>query len=211
MSMYYTKQLSLVFIIFLSGCSTNPTITPSSVGTGTHIKSTNNASSLAENPPVENLVTLYENALAELNYGDVKTAEKYFLDVTKTHPSLAGAWANLAVIYIKQKNYGKAEGYIQKALEKNPSMAQALNMAGFIEEKNGNINKAKVFYERAITEKPDYALAHYNLALLHDVYLQNIVEAVKHYQQYLILFDGEDKKTKNWVNELKRNIKNGGA
>jgi len=208
MSMYYTKHFLLVLLaILLGGCATGlpespPADSPDSV------QGTNNTEN-TEKPSVENLVTFYQDALAELNNGNTGKAEKYFREVTKTHPDLAGAWANLAVIYIKQKRYKKARENIQKALEKNPEMAQALNMAGFLEEQSGNINKAKHYYEKAIIKKPDYALAYYNLALLYDVYLQNIVEAVKHYQKYLSVLDGEDKKTENWVKELERNIKNG--
>ncbi|VAW94997.1 hypothetical protein MNBD_GAMMA19-558, partial [hydrothermal vent metagenome] len=42
-----------------------------------------------------------------------------------------------------------------------------------------------------------------------DVYLQNIREAIKHYQQYLSLLDGEDEKTETWVEELKFNLTDG--
>jgi len=206
--MYYTKYLLLIPTILLAGCVSGLPETPSE-NSAIKAQDTKNTVFSTKRPPIENLVTLYENALAELNNGNLETAEKYFLKVTKTHPDLAGAWANLAMIYIKQENYEKAEKNIQKALEKNPEMSQALNMAGFMEEQNGNIIKAKDYYERATVKNPDYALAHYNLALLYDVYLQNIVEAVKHYRKYLSLLDAEDKKTENWVKELERNIKKG--
>ena len=203
--MYYIKHILplLTLTAFLAGCASGPS-GKSSVSPGVTQQEKN-----SQKPPIENLVTLYQDALTELNKNNFKTAEKHFLRITQTHPDFAGPWANLALIYIKQKHYEKAENYIQKALEKNPEMAQALNMAGFVAERNGNINKAKNYYEKAIAKKPDYMLAHYNLALLYDVYLQNIAEAVKHYQKYLFLSDGEDKKTKNWVNELKLNLKNG--
>jgi len=200
--MYYIKYLFLMLtlIVLLGGCASVPSNIPSAAS---EIKAQD---SNIQEPSIESLVTLYQDALTELNNNNFKTAEKYFLEVTKTHPDLAGPWANLALIYIKQEHYEKAENYIQKSLEKNPEMAQALNMAGFIEERNGNINKAKNYYEKAIEKKPDYTLAHYNLALLYDVYLQDIVEAIKHYQQYLSLLDSEDEKTENWVEELKYNL-----
>jgi len=184
----------------LGGCASGP----SKVSTAPKVEKQDTGT---HKPSVENLVTLYQDALTELSNNNLKKAEKYFLKVTKTHPDFAGPWANLALIYIKQERYKKAENHIQKTLEKNPEMAHALNMAGFIEERKGNINKAKTYYEEAIEKKPDYTLAHYNLALLYDVYLQNIREAIKHYQQYLSLLDGEDEKTENWIEELTFNLK----
>ncbi|NOX93365.1 MAG: tetratricopeptide repeat protein [Gammaproteobacteria bacterium] len=197
----------MALTVLLAGCATGPPETLST-HSQTKTKGTINKNT-AEKPSIENLVTLYQDALTELNNNNFKIAEKHFLEVTRTHPDFAGPWANLAVIYIKQEHYKKAKENIRKALEKNPEMAQALNMAGFMEEKNGNINKAKSYYEKAITKKPGYALAHYNLALLYDVYLQNIAEAVKHYQKYLSLSDDEDEETENWVEELKLNINHG--
>lgn len=220
--MYCTRYLFPLLVtltVLLSGCASGPSEIPSvnsqtgvqgKAQTETPIKVPGIVDNTAK-PSPENLVTLYQDALTELNNNNFTTAEKYFLDVTKKHPDFSGPWANLAVIYIEQKHYGKAEESIKKSLEKNPEMAQALNIAGFIEERNGNINKAKNYYEKSIEKKPDYALAHYNLALLYDVYLQNIRTAVRHYQKYLSLLDGEDEKTENWVEELKRNIKSGGT
>ena len=203
--MYYTKYLFLLLTAFLvlGGCASGPSKAPTAP-----LKIEKQDADTQE-PSVENLVTLYQDALTELSKNNLKKAEKYFLTVTKKHPDFAGPWVNLALIYIKQEHYKKAEEHIKKSLEKNPKMAQALNMAGFIEERKGNINKAKNYYEKAIERKPDYALAHYNLALLYDVYLQNIREAIKHYQQYLSLLDEEDEKTENWVEELKFNLADG--
>ncbi len=205
--MYYTKYLFLLLTAFLvlGGCASGPSKVP------TALPKIEKHNTDTQEPSVENLVTLYQDALTELNKNNLKKAEKYFLTVTKKHPDFAGPWANLALIYIKQKHYKKAEDHIKKSLEKNPKMAQTLNMAGFIEERKGNINKAKSYYKKAIEKKPDYTLAHYNLALLYDVYLQNIKEAIKHYQQYLSLLDGEDKKTENWMEELRFNLTDGGT
>lgn len=202
--MFYTR-LILLFLL-LSGCATGPTqITPSGSKNDAQIKNTSDAQKLAD----ENPITLYRNAITELNNNNLDTAKENFLKIIKIQPNLAGPWANLALINIKQERYKEAEKNIQTALEKNPEMSQALNIAGYIEKQKGNIIAAKKFYEQAIAKKPDYALAHYNLALLYDIYLQNIKKAVEHYQRYLSLLDHEDKKVKNWVNELKLNIKSG--
>ena len=200
-SMYYTNLLILL-VIFISGCASTP-----SDGSSDGAQATQPTTITASGE----VIALYRQAITELNNNQLEKAEISFLEMIKLQPDLAGPWANLALLYIKQKQYDKAEQNIQAALKRNPGMAQALNLRGYIESTKGHINKAKELYEKAITSKPDYALAHYNLALLYDVYLQNIPKAIEHYQRYLTLIEDKDPKTKDWVEELKRNIKSGKA
>lgn len=195
-------------LLTLAGCASGPAQEASPEPLSVNQPSTESSS---ETLPEGSSVTLYRNAITELNNNNLEVAKNNFLMIIKEQPDLAGPWANLALIHIKQERFEDAEMNIQAALDKNPEMAQALNMAGFIENRKGNINKAKYYYEKAIEKKSDYALAHYNLALLYDVYLQNIAKAVQHYQKYLSFLGNEDKKTKTWLEELKRNLKGNNA
>ncbi len=152
-------------------------------------------------------IALYQQAITQLNNNQLEAAESSFIRMTEIQPDLAGPWANLALVYLKQNQKEKAEQNIQIALNKNPNMAQALNLAGYLKNQKGEISDSKSLYEKAIINKPDYALAHYNLALIYDIYLQNIPMAIKYYQLYLSLIDYKDEKTKDWVEELKLNVK----
>ncbi|MFV9615434.1 MAG: tetratricopeptide repeat protein, partial [Gammaproteobacteria bacterium] len=71
------------------------------------------------------------------------------------------------------------------------------------------IHDAKKDYEKAIELKPDYSNAHYNLALLYDIYLQEMALAIKHYETYLSLIKKPDEATQEWVNHLKGVLANG--
>ncbi len=73
----------------------------------------------------------------------------------------------------------------------------------------GKINDAKKDYIKAIELKPDYINAHYNLALLYDIYLQEITLAIKHYETYLSLLKKTDEATQEWVNHLRGTLANG--
>ncbi len=198
--MFYTKYWRNFCWIFLSlvivGCGTTPTqVTKNTLGTASQV----------DDAQGEELL-LYRKAITLLNDNQLPEAEHSFLEMTKLRPELAGPWANLALINIKRNNIDKADEFVKIALSKNSSMPQALNLSGYIESQKGQINKAKELYQQAILQKSDYALAHYNLALLYDIYLQDIANAVKHYEVYLSLIKYEDEKTKNWVAELKLNI-----
>ena len=82
-------------------------------------------------------------------------------------------------------------------------------MRGFLELTRGNFAKAAGDYRQAIALKEDYALAHYNYALVNDIYFQDMKMAVRHYKRYLELTQNQDKKTADWVLELERNLAKG--
>lgn len=145
---------------------------------------------------------LYKNAIVALNNNDLDQAKALFISMSERQPNIAGSWANLALISIKQKDLAQAEDYAKTALEKNPNMAQAWNLSGYLAQKKGEIHNAKNYYLKAISNKSDYALAHYNLALLFDIYLQDITKAIEHYQFYLAYNGEKDENTENWLESL---------
>jgi|TARA_B100000809_G_C15110558_1_gene520448 tetratricopeptide (TPR) repeat protein len=81
-------------------------------------------------------------------------------------------------------------------------MPQALNLSGYLAQKKGEMNKVKSYYLKAISHQSDYVLAHYNVALLFDIYLQDIAKAIEHYQFYLAYSEQKDENTKNWLEAL---------
>lgn len=198
--MSYTK-LILFLVIVLGGCATQSrqdVVTP----TGTDITGSLGVSAADE-------TELYRRAITALNNSQLDLAEAELKKIAKSRSDLAGPWLNLALIDIKKKDLENAYKNLNKALERNPKMAQAFNMRGFLELTRGNITKAIADYRQAITLKEDYALAHYNYALVHDIYFQDMKIAVQHYKRYLELTKSQDKKTADWVVELERNLAKG--
>lgn len=195
--MYYTKYLPLLLLI-LTGCTTLATHEPMSAPRS----GTDSVGASADKE-----TDLYRQAITALSNSQLEQAESDLKTITRTRPEFAGPWANLALIDIKKNNLESAAKNLAKALEQNPKMPQAFNLLGYIETSKGNINKAADDYRQAIALKQDYAIAHYNLALLNDIYLQDIKVAIEHYKRYLELTDYQDKKTADWVQELERNLK----
>ncbi len=146
---------------------------------------------------------LYKSAIIALNNNELDKAEQLFITMSERQPNIAGSWANLALISIKKADLAQAEVYTKTALTKNPNMPQALNLSGYLAQQKGEINKAKSYYLQAISHKSDYALAHYNVALLFDIYLQDIAKAIEHYQFYLAYSEQKDENTENWLEGLK--------
>lgn len=198
--MSYTKLIAIVFLI-LAGCATP---SPQDTATPTIPGATSNLGASAVDE-----TELYRKAITALNNSQLDSAETELKRLIKTRSEFAGPWINLALIDIKKNDLEGAQKNLNKALERNPKMAQVYNVRGFLELSRGNIAKAVDDYRQAIALKEDYALAHYNYALIHDIYFQDMKIAVRHYKRYLELTQNQDKKTADWVLELERNLAKG--
>ena len=199
MSMSFNNLL-LLSVLLLSACATSegPSEPVSQQDVDKALKATS-----------ESDVQKYREAIALLGNGELDKAHEALTEFTEDHPHLAGPWANLALIAIKRNKMEDAEKLLNKALERNPNLAQAYNLMAYIEKQRGNIVKAKDLYIKAIELKENYALAHYNLALIYDIYIQDIPKAVAHYQKYMALNKTPDKKTAEWIEQLKASLKKG--
>lgn len=151
----------------------------------------------------------YREALTALNNNNLAQAQRLFSQFIRKKPKLAGGYSNLALIYFKKHEFEKSLEKVNKALILNPEQAQALNIRAQLHIKSAKIHEAKVDYLKAIKIKANYINAHYNLALLYDVYLQDIALAVKHYKIYLSLLKKPDTATEEWVAHLEGTLKDG--
>lgn len=199
------KILLVTGFILLAGCSSQPSkddglpatpVTP--INPEKELKSTTSSE-----------IEEYKQAMRHLKDGELDKSREILMEFIQNRPSLAGPWANLGLIYIKQNKLNQAEEAITKALKRNPKQAHSLCLLGYLESKKGNLLVAKKHYLEAIKHKSNYPVAHYNLALIYDVYFQDIAKAVKHYSTYLKLTGNKDKKTRDWVESLKRSLKKG--
>jgi tetratricopeptide (TPR) repeat protein len=89
------------------------------------------------------------------------------------------------------------------APESDPAAQNAL---GVEERRLGRFAEARAAYERALALDPNHADAERNLAILHDLYLDNPTAALPHYERYQQLTLGADKEVTAWLSELKARI-----
>ena len=94
---------------------------------------------------------------------------------------------------------------VDAALAIDPEYAPALNQLGMLLRRNGNFLEAEAAYMKAVTVSPDYALAHYNLGVLNELYLQRLDAALQHFELYQELA-GEDKQVEKWISDLRRRV-----
>lgn len=148
----------------------------------------------------------YQEAKSALDTNDYKRAKSLLINLNKKHPSNASIQTNLAITYYNTDMFEHAKKHADLAYSLDPVSKQNLNLLGLIAVKNNTFQEAESFYKKAIKIDKSYAYAHYNLALLYDIYYQDVDRAYDHYNKYLSLVKGVDEEVKNWVEQLKYSL-----
>ena len=149
--------------------------------------------------------TMYEQAVAVMAAGDFLDAELRFKEFLLQYPGYPGAHVNLAIIHANNDDDSAAQAAIDAALAINPNYAQALNQKGMLLRRNGKFLEAEAAYLKAVTARPDYALAHYNLGVLNELYLQRLDVALQHFESYRDIVGG-DPQVEKWITDLTRRV-----
>jgi len=201
---YYADRYSIGMVLLAAlatGCAT-----PS----GDHRAAASSTRAVAkavapvEAPVSPALQQAYDQALAHLRAGRDKEAEQALLALTLRAPELSGPHANLGVVYRRSGRTKEAIEALNRAIALNPRRAVYYNELGIINRQEGKFDDARRAYRKALDTDPDYALAHLNIAILYDLYLQEPKQALPHYQRYQQLRPAEDRTVANWIIELQR-------
>lgn len=194
--------VGLALLVMLAGCASTP-------DAERHAEAPPPGEGASADAAAEWELGLYRQALAWMQENRLRDAETALAAITTRRPELAGPWVNRALIHIRLDKLDRAAELLDEALKRNPVSAPALNLYAHVHKERGDITQARHYYLRALSSKPDYALAHHNLAVLYDVYLRDIPQAVRHYRRYLELTGFEDQRTADWLGELERTLGGG--
>ena len=197
----FTKVLVPLALLGLAGCGSSGDSRPAAEAGGDVMVG-------ADGMPVEvppQAMTMFEQATAVMAAGDFVDAELRFKEFLLQYPQYPGAHTNLAIIYA---SYGNDDAAMNASLSRRwpiPDYAPALNQKGLLLRRNGNFLEAEAAYLKAVTSMPDYALAHYNLGVLNELYLQRLDVALQHFELYQELV-GDDKQVEKWIADLRRRV-----
>lgn len=148
----------------------------------------------------------YDSALRDMSAKQYQRASSGLNRVMANNPGYLEGWCNLALAYLRSGDIPQAKQAADKAAQLQQRSAPLENLLGLISVEDGAYKTAEQHYIKAITLDPSFANAHYNLALLNDIFFQDIAKAVQHYERYLSLIRNADPDTEAWVVELKRNL-----
>lgn len=148
---------------------------------------------------------LYLQAISLIKENNPTKAEKILSKLKKKYGRHQGVLTNLATTYFKQKKNDQAKQVCTDAINSNTSIPEIHNILGLIAVEDKDFPKAEAEYLKAIKLNKNFANAHYNLALLYDIYFQDIPKAYTQYEKYLALMP-DDGETKSWVDQLQYSL-----
>lgn len=147
----------------------------------------------------------YEQALDNMQKGELNSARNTLEKIATRQPKHFGVRLNLAIIAFQQDKLENAEKLAKEGLKLNEESADLYNLMGLISVEKKAFKEARASYEKAISLNDTLANAYYNLALLLDIYFQDIPAAFENYNFYLAL-EPDDQATKDWIDQLKYSL-----
>ena len=149
----------------------------------------------------------FNQAVLALKSNRDSDALRLLLGLTRQYPKLAGPFTNLGLLYLKEGKLPKAKQALLQATTVRHDDAVAYNQLGVVYRKLGEFKLAQQAYEQALKLKPNFADAHLNIGILYDVYLNDLAQALVHYEKYQTLSTNPDKMVAKWIVDLKRRVK----
>ena len=151
-----------------------------------------------------NLTGDYERALSLMKQGNAEEAYALLEELQGKAPAFSGPLLNQALIRLSQKKPADALERLKKAAALNDKNPYVWNLTGYAEKQLGHFKLAKEAYEKALALSPNYGKAHFNLAVLSDLYLQDLPNALKHYEAYQALQSKPDATVAKWIVDLQK-------
>ena len=152
--------------------------------------------------------THYARALGYMDAGDDARAATAFEDLRARYPEYAGPLVNLAIIHGRSGRPDAAMAALERAIRICTRCAAANNELGIQQRRQGRFADAEKSYLRAIEADSGYALAYYNLGVLHDLYNGRPDLALRYYQIYTEHETDPESKAlvEKWIADLKRRL-----
>jgi len=218
MSIFNSRTILILAMLLLAACQSGPETAqdpaptveaaPATETTAVEAEPGSEASAEETVPePVDFYQQFYIEAVASLKNGDTEQALELLKQVSTDAPDKPYVFTNLGLAYFKLKKLELAAEAFQEAIIRSNKDAVAYNHLGILQRYKGQFEEARNQYQRALQIDSDYALAHLNLGILFDLYLQDLKLALQHYQRYQALIDKEDSQVAGWIVDIQRRLK----
>jgi Flp pilus assembly protein TadD len=149
---------------------------------------------------------LFDSAVNLLREGRLDGAQMLFEKLTVKQPERAGPWVNLGYIHLARGEQKQAQVALSQALVANPNNCDALNQMGVLARRDGRFEEAEKLYRRCLAVAPSYVSARLNLAILYELYMGRLGEALAAYMDYQLMLSEPDSKVGGWVMDLERRV-----
>ncbi|MGO8754156.1 MAG: tetratricopeptide repeat protein [Gallionellaceae bacterium] len=149
----------------------------------------------------------FQQAIAFMQAGKDREATALFAKFAKLDPALASPHTNLGILFYREAKLDQAEAAFKDALRLDAKDYVAANYLGMLYRQQGRFSDSEAAYLQALGAKPDYGYAHLNLAILYDIYLDDLPKALDHYQEYQRISGDSDQQLAGWLADLRQRMK----
>jgi len=209
---YYRFLVPLTVLSIFVGCATESKIKPvpvveeSSLAKGPTVKRLEDGRQgfmIMEAPQMDEASRKdFEIAVVLLNERKYDQAAELLEKIIEQSPGVTAPYINIAMAYQHLGKPEQAEEHLKTALGLFPEHPVACNEYGLLCRQTGRFSEARVLYEKAVAYFPDYYPVHRNLGILCDLYLNDPVCALEHYEIYSEAMP-EDQQVKLWIADLR--------
>jgi Flp pilus assembly protein TadD len=144
----------------------------------------------------------FKEALSLLKDEKYKQAIEILESVVKRENRVTAPFVNLGVAYMKVGKMDKAEQSLLQAIKLDPGHPIANNELGLLYRKTGRFSQARKIYEKTLDNYPDLLPVRKNLAILCDIYMNDLDCALNNFEK-LAESMPDDEKIKIWIAEIK--------
>jgi len=144
----------------------------------------------------------YNDALGLLGQGRLQEGITALETVAGEAPALSAPRIDLGIAYHQIGDLEAAEKHLRQALDLNPRHPIALNELGIVYRKTARFAEARESYEAALAVYPGYHYARRNLAILCDLYLEDLNCARTNYEAYLATVNSDEEATM-WLKDVR--------
>ncbi len=201
------RAIALGFALLLSACATQapkPTAAPAPSETPATGTAPSAPTAAASTPIPDDVRHAYDAALTSLQAGDWEGAARALKPIVDAHPELPGPAVNLGIAYAHLNRNDEARKIVDSAAQHSPGFAPAQHELGRLLAAAGEFQAADAAYAHALADDTNYALAHYDRAVLNELYLQKLPEALQDYEAYQRLQPQPDEQVARWIVDLQR-------
>ncbi|MFL0798530.1 MAG: tetratricopeptide repeat protein [Cellvibrionaceae bacterium] len=136
-------------------------------------------------------------------------AESLLNPLWQENRHLSGIAVNLGLISQAKKDLPGAASWFEKAIKANKNNLNAYNYLAVLHRQQGDFAQAEAQYQQALDIWDRHPQSHYNLAVLYELYMGKLPEALDHYRRYRELLEEPNRRVDGWIKDLERRIAEG--
>lgn len=193
----FANWASLLLMLTLVGCASVEPLPPPDI-----IDS-------IEEPEIEQVLTealqqQYRQGLQLLQQQAYPRALRHWQGLAEAYPDYPGVWVNLAISQYHQQQQQDSWQSIKRAEALDPAFCPVHAVKGLLARKQGQFQQALNSYHKALDCNPTDWLSHKNVAILYDLYQQDLTKALHHYRIVQAQQPDQDEQLAMWISDLER-------